>query len=167
MMQTTSKIIDKNGRKGALYVEKLIDAWLCQLAACAAGKPVTGYLVARDAQVEIAALDCAEARAELARLVALWRANLDAPLPVACRTALAHVRDPGKAQAVYDGAEKRFEGAGPRPEREEAAPGRLWPDFETLAAQPGWPAVAESLYGPLAAWAAASAQATPFAGEEA
>jgi exodeoxyribonuclease V gamma subunit len=99
MQQTTSKIVDKQGKKGALRADKLVDAWLCQLAACAAGTPVTGYLVARDAVVEIAPIDCDSACARLAELVALWRANLDQPLPVAARTALAFLRD-GKAESV-------------------------------------------------------------------
>jgi exodeoxyribonuclease V gamma subunit len=165
MQQTTSKIVDKQGKKGALRADKLVDAWLCQLAACAAGTPVTGYLVARDAVVEIAAIDCDSACARLAELVALWRANLDQPLPVAARTALAFLRD-GKAESVYDGSELPND-AGPPPEGAEPALARLWPDFDALAAQPGWPAVAEQLYRPLVEWVQDSVSAAPFAGEEA
>jgi exodeoxyribonuclease V gamma subunit len=165
MQQTTSKIMDKQGKQGALRAEKLADAWLSQLAACAAGMAVTGYLVARDAVVEIAALDCEGARARLAEVVALWRANLDAPLPVASRTALAHLAD-GKPEAVYDGSESSHEGA-PPPEGQDPALARLWPDFEALAAQPGWPALAERLYAPLLAWVEESVRAQPFAGEAA
>ncbi|WP_296948791.1 exodeoxyribonuclease V subunit gamma [uncultured Massilia sp.] len=165
MMQTSSKIMDKK-KKGALRVDKLIAPWLCQLAACAAGTPVTGYLVARDAEVEIAPLDCAAAHAQLTRLVALWRANLDAPLPVACRTALAWLADARQAEGVYDGPEFAVEGA-PPPERDEVALQRLWPDFAALSAQPGWEATATALYGPLLEWAATHARAVPFAAEDA
>jgi len=162
MRQTTSNIMDKQGmpRPG-----KLIDAWLSQLAACAAGMAVTGYLVARDGVAEIAALDCAAAHARLAELVALWRANLDAPLPVASRTALAHLAE-DNPESVYDGSETSHEGA-PPPECRDPALARLWPDFRALEDTPGWPAVAERLYGPLVEWVEASVQARGFGAEAA
>ena len=163
MLQTSSKILDK---KGALRMDKLIGAWLCQLAACAADKPMTGYLVARDAELEIAPLDCADARVRLARIAALWRANLDSPLPVACRSAIAWLQNKAGAEGVYDGNDFLGEN-GPPPEGREPAPGRLWPDFATLSGQPGWEATAEALYRPLVDWATAHVRATPFAGEAA
>jgi exodeoxyribonuclease V gamma subunit len=83
---------------------------------------------------------------QLRQLVKLWKANLDAPLPVACKTTLAHLAG-NDAREVYDGG---FELRG----EVESDPclARLWPEFALLRASGAWPAVAEQLYGPLAAW---------------
>jgi exodeoxyribonuclease V gamma subunit len=142
LMQISSKVLDK---KGGPRGDKLIAAWLRQLAAAAAGQPVTGYLVARDAIVTMAPLAAAQARFELAGLVALWRQNLDQPLPTACKTALALLRG-GDARATYDGG---FELSG---EVEDPCLARLWPDFAALGASGEWRATSAALYGPLAAW---------------
>jgi exonuclease V gamma subunit len=50
----------------------------------------------------MAPLDAQAAHAVLENLVALWRANLDRPLAVACKTALAHLAG-GDPREVYDG----------------------------------------------------------------
>ena len=89
-MQISSKVLDK---KGGARGDKLIAPWLRQLAAAAAGHPVTGYLVARDAIVTMAPLDAEPRAPTWPALVALWRQNLDQPLPTACKTALALLRD--------------------------------------------------------------------------
>jgi exodeoxyribonuclease V gamma subunit len=142
LMQISSKVLDQGG--GARG-DKLIGPWLRQLGAAAAGHPVTGYLVARDAIVTMAPLDAERARADLAALVALWRRNLDQPLPVACKTALALLRA-GDARSTYDGG---FEISG---EVADEALARLWPDFAALAAGGEWLETAQDLYGPLVDW---------------
>ncbi|MDL2353778.1 MAG: exodeoxyribonuclease V subunit gamma, partial [Pseudomonadota bacterium] len=142
LMQISSKVLDK---KGGARGDKLIAPWLRQLAVAAAGQRVSGYLVARDAIVAFAPLDADAARATLAGLVALWRQNLDQPLPVACKTALALLRG-GDPRATYDGG---FELSG---EVDDLCLARLWPDFAALTAGGAWLASAEALYGPLAAW---------------
>ncbi len=142
LMQISSKVMDK---KGAARGDKLIAPWLRQLASAAVGQPVTGYLVARDAILTMAPLDPAKSRAELAGLVALWRRNLDQPLPVACKTALALLQG-GDPRAIYDGG---FELAG---EVEDLCLARLWPDFAALTAGGEWGATSQALYGPLAQW---------------
>src|SRR5690606_19037794 len=86
LMQLSSKVLDREGRPRG---DKLIAPWLRQLGSSAAGHPVAGYLVARDAVLEMAPLARDDALQALRDLARLWRANLDAPLPVACRTALA------------------------------------------------------------------------------
>jgi exodeoxyribonuclease V gamma subunit len=121
---------------------------------------ITGYLVARDAVVTMAPLEPAEARAALTNVVALWRRNLDAPLAVACKTALALLAE-GDPRTVYDGG---FELSG---EVEEPCLARLWPDFAALTASGEWPAVAEALYGGLAHWLREHVTVTPHAGDEA
>jgi exodeoxyribonuclease V gamma subunit len=145
LLQMSGKVLDK---KGAPRGDKLIGAWLRQLAASAVGARVAGWIVARDATLAIAPVDADTALARLTALAELWRANLDQPLPAACRTALAHLGG-GDARDVYDGG---FDIDG---EVADACLARLWPDFAALrrdAAAGGWQAVAEALYGPLVAW---------------
>jgi exodeoxyribonuclease V gamma subunit len=142
LAQISSKVLDK---QGGARGDKLIGPWLRQLAAAAAGNAVTGYLVARDATVCMAPLAPDAAREQLAAVVALWRANLDRPLAVACKSALAHLQG-GDARAIYDGG---FELAG---EVEDLCLARLWPDFAALSAAGDWPDLAERLYGPLGEW---------------
>ena len=142
LMQISSKVLDK---QGGARGDKLIGPWLRQLAAAAAGHPVSGYLVARDAIVTMAPLDPGAARAELAALVALWRQNLDQPLPTACKSALALLGG-GDARTTYDGG---FEISG---EVEDLCLARLWPDFAALSAGGAWLETAQALYGPLANW---------------
>jgi exodeoxyribonuclease V gamma subunit len=101
-----------------------------------------------------------QAAAVLAAVVAQWRRNLDSPLPVACKTALAHLSG-GDARATYDGG---FEISG---EVDDPCLARLWPDFAALAASGEWPAVAEELYGALVEWLETGVTIAPLEGEEA
>ena len=142
LTQMSSKVTDKQGKARG---DKLIAMWLRQLAAAAAGMPVTGYLVARDAIVTMKALPRDEALEALRELVCLWRDGMNRPLPTACKTALALAQG-GDPRAVYDGG---FEVSG---ENEELCLARLWPDFAALSAQPDFVDVSEALYGPLANW---------------
>jgi exodeoxyribonuclease V gamma subunit len=93
--------------------------------------------------------------------VALWRRNLDAPLPVACQTALALLAE-GKPRVVYEG-EYELRGE----VEKEPCLARLWPDFAALASSGEWPGVALALYGGLADWLATQVTVTPHAGDEA
>jgi exodeoxyribonuclease V gamma subunit len=142
LTQISSKVLDK---EGAPRGDKLIDAWLRQLAAAAAGHEVTGCLVARDAVVTMAPLDPDAARVQLHDLVALWRRNLDRPLPTACKTALSMLRG-GDARSTYQGG---FEISG---EVDDLCLARLWPDFAALTAGGDWAGTSQALYGPLADW---------------
>jgi exodeoxyribonuclease V gamma subunit len=155
LMQISSRVLD---RKGAPRGDKLVGPWLRQLAAAASGARITGYLVARDATLELPPIDPAIAHAALENIVALWRANLDRPLAVACKTALAHLAG-GDPREVYDGG---FEING---EVDDPCLARLWPEFAVLRAAGDWPRTAEMLYGPLAAWLRDSVNVTRF-GEE-
>jgi exodeoxyribonuclease V gamma subunit len=157
LMQISSKVLDK---KGAPRGDKLIGPWLRQLGAAAAGQSVTGYLVARDAIVLMAPLEAGAAHDTLAQLVALWRRNLDAPLPTACKSALAQLAG-GDARQCYDGG---FELTG---EVADLCLARLWPDFAALAAGGAWIETAQALYGPLAAWLADQIEISPFQEPEA
>jgi exodeoxyribonuclease V gamma subunit len=155
LMQISSRVLD---RKGTPRGDKLIGPWLRQLAAAASGARISGYLVARDATLQLDPIDPAIAHAALQNIVALWRANLDRPLAVACKTALAHLAG-GDAREVYDGG---FEING---EVDDPVLSRLWPEFAVLRAAGDWPRTAEMLYGPLAAWLRDSVNVSRF-GEE-
>jgi len=157
LMQISSKVLD---RKGAPRGDKLIGPWVRQLAAGAAGAALTGYLVARDGIVEMAPIAQDVALATLRQLAALWRRNLDHPLPVACKTALAQLTD-GDPRETYDGG---FELRG---EVEDPCLARLWPEFALLRAAGGWPDVAEALYGPLVNWLDEGVTVTRFEGGQA
>ena len=156
LLQMSSKVLD---RKGEPRGDKLMGAWLRQLAAAAMGETVGGVLVARDASLALAPLEPGAARAQLETLVALWRSNLDRPLPVATKTALAHFAG-GDARETYDGG---FEIDG---EVSDPCLARLWPEFALLRAAGGWPVVAEALYGPLVAWLKDHVTVTRLGGDE-
>ncbi|WP_374359665.1 exodeoxyribonuclease V subunit gamma [Pseudoduganella danionis] len=140
--QISSKVMDK---QGGLRAEKLIEIWLRQLALAASGSPVAAHLIARDAHVQMQPMLQPTALAVLEQLAALWRSNMDQPLPTACKTALALLKDED-ARAIYDGG---FELAG---EVADLCLARLWPEYAELEAQAGFADVAERLYGPLLMW---------------
>lgn len=142
LAQMSSKVTDKQGKPRG---DKLIAMWLRQLAVAAAGMPVAGFLVARDAIVSMKPLAQAEAQEALRELVCLWRDGMNRPLPTACKTALALAQG-GDPRAVYDGG---FEVSG---ENDDLCLARLWPDFAALSAEPDFADVSQALYGPLADW---------------
>ncbi|TXF98414.1 exodeoxyribonuclease V subunit gamma [Massilia arenae] len=152
LLQTASQVLGKDGKPRA---DKLAPFWLRQLASAAVGSPVAGILVARDAKFEMAPLDPDDSLQALRDLARLWRANLDHPLPVACRTALAELAG-GKPRQVYEGSDDV------RGEVRDVCLARLWPDFDALRAAGGWPDVAHELYGPLARWFAEAVTVTPL-----
>jgi exodeoxyribonuclease V gamma subunit len=157
LMQMSSKVTDKQGKPRG---DKLIAMWLRQLAVAAAGLPVTGHLVARDAIVTMKPLDQDEAQEALRGLVCLWRDGMNRPLPTACKTALALAQG-GDARTVYDGG---FEVSG---ENEDLCLARLWPDFAALSAEEDFADVSDGLYGPLADWLEHHITITAIGGEEA
>jgi exodeoxyribonuclease V gamma subunit len=125
--------------------EKLIDAWVRQLASAATGNQISAYVVGRDAILRIAPMDPAEAQLTLETLISLWRSGLDKPLPTACKTALALLKDE-KPEETYNGG---FMMDG---ESVEPCLARLWPEFESLSAEPEWANVSRQLYAPLLSW---------------
>ncbi|MES2349073.1 MAG: exodeoxyribonuclease V subunit gamma [Pseudomonadota bacterium] len=157
LTQMSSKVTDKQGKPRG---DKLIAMWLRQLAVAAAGLPVSGYLVARDAIVTMKPLPQAEAQEALRELVCLWRDGMNRPLPTACKTALALAQD-GDPRAVYDGG---FEISG---ENDDLCLARLWPDFAALSAEPDFADVSQALYGPLADWLEQQITIAAIAGEDA
>ena len=139
---------DKSGKKPPQpRADKLIAAWLRQLVASACGVPVSGVIVGRDAVLTLPQPERAVAQQALADLLVAWRAGMDAPLPLACKTALAFLDEESKAPAQYEGGFKRQGEV-------EYDPGlaRLYPDYERLSADGRFAELARQLYAPLRDW---------------
>lgn len=150
---TPSKLL-QDAKKGTLHVDKLLQTWVRSLAAAASGAAVQGILVGRDATLQMAPLPEDEARATLSELLRIWRQGMESPLPLALRTGLALVAG-GDAAAAYEGGFQR-EG-----EASEPCLARIYPDFEALKEDGRFEALAQSVCGPLAHWAATQVRATP------
>lgn len=129
--------------------DKLIAAWVNQLAAAACGCAITGVLVGRDAVLELGQPEPAIARQAFSDLIALWRQGMNEPLPLACQTALAFLNDETRASRAYDGEFNRAGEAG-----RDACLARVYPDYEALTADGRFADLARRLYGPLNDWLA-------------
>ncbi|MFZ6864735.1 exodeoxyribonuclease V subunit gamma [Undibacterium sp. Ji67W] len=142
LLKTPSKVLDS---KGAIRPDKLIDAWLRQLAAAQTGLAVSAFLVARDAVIVMPPLTEAEATTSLSCLIELWKKGLDHIYPCTCKTSLAFIagKDP---RPVYDGG---FNQSG---EVGNVYLARVWSDFSELSANPEWESSARALYEPLCTW---------------
>ena len=148
-----------------LRLDKLLNYWLRQLLASACGLAVPGWVVGRDAQLELPVLDQATAEQALVALLQAWHAGMQQPLPVACKTGLTLLQaqttretDPSqpdrvnpdrtsKAQACYEGG-YHHEG-----EVNDPALARVYPNFEALWAQGQLLEWAQRLFGPMLDWA--------------
>jgi len=158
---------------------QLLGAWLRSLASAACGVQATGVLVGRDSVIEISPMPQEQARQTLERLLQLWQAGMQAPLPLPPKTALAWLplmEQPTKAQqaarytnarqaAQYTNARQaarvQYEGAEQvRGDVEEACMARLFPDFETLTADGQFAALAQEIYQPLLDWQKTHVRAT-------
>jgi exodeoxyribonuclease V gamma subunit len=108
-------------------------------------------IVSRDAVLALQPLPQEPAQQALRALLALWREGMQAPLPLACRTALAWVTEARTGPAeVYEGGS--FNATGIVPEGQEPCLARLYPDYETLTRDGRFQTLATQLYGPLAHW---------------
>jgi exodeoxyribonuclease V gamma subunit len=90
-------------KKDSIQYHHMLLPWLQHLAACADGATAQSYIVGADGAIEIPALTKAEALSHLQILLKAWYQGLQAPLPIACRTAFVWLTEPGKAQAQYEG----------------------------------------------------------------
>jgi len=84
-----------------------------------------------------------------------------APLPTACKTALALLaKGEQDAMKTYDGS--GYDDEAGKPEKDELCLARLWPDYEMLAAEPQHVAVSPRLYQPLLEWMATEVEVFPL-----
>ncbi len=144
MQLSASRLSDGKAQARA---EKLIDAWVRQLAASACGHAVQGVLIGADARVDLPPLPAAEARDRLHTLLAAWQEGMRRPLPFTARTALAELKN-GKGQEAYEG------GYCTSGEVEEPCLARTFPDFASLSADGRFETYLAELFRPLADWAA-------------
>ncbi|WP_284620216.1 exodeoxyribonuclease V subunit gamma [Aquabacterium humicola] len=131
--------------------DKLVQPWLLLLAAAADGEPIRIVLIGSDVRLQLRLADAADsARATLLGLMAAWRdqQQADAPLPTAVLTGLRWLDDPTKAKAAYQSAR------GARGEGAEDCLARLYPDYESLAGDPGFEAATHRLYDAFRDWLA-------------
>ncbi|MFJ4395602.1 exodeoxyribonuclease V subunit gamma [Pseudomonas sp. NPDC089396] len=135
---------------------RLITSWVMHLAACAAGYPLHSALLASDVTLLLDPLPQAQAAELLGHLLVSRQAAMNAPLPVAAKTAFAWLAqdDPDKALAA---AMRAYEGDGRNSfgERSESlALARQFRDFSALSADETFEGWCETLYRPLfsAAW---------------
>jgi exodeoxyribonuclease V gamma subunit len=102
-----------------------------------------------------------EAQSRLETLVALWQRGMDAPLPTACKTALALLsKDAAAAQKVYDG--DSYQGDGATAERDEPCLARLWSEYGDMVLEAEHETVSEQLYLPILEWIATGVQVFPL-----
>ncbi|HIV72891.1 MAG TPA: exodeoxyribonuclease V subunit gamma [Candidatus Aquabacterium excrementipullorum] len=144
------------GPRSTLRPEALLDTWVWSLLASACGHPVDTLVLGRDLAVQARAVHADDARELLTGLLQSWREALQAPLPVACRTALAWLDKPESAPRIYN------TGDHVHGEAEDVYLSRLYPDFDALAADGRLPDLAEQLYGAYRRWLDSSVTAVPL-----
>lgn len=137
--------------RNSLKWHRLIPAWVMHLAACAAGYPLHSALVASDLTLLLEPLPQGQAAELLGHLLVARQAAMNAPLPVAAKTAFAWLAqgDPDKALAA---AARAYEGDGQNNfgERSESlALARQFRDFAALCAEETFEGWCETLYRPL------------------
>lgn len=136
--------------------------WVHHLVACASGMPVTSVQLGLDGQVVFNTLSGEDALAILQRLVNVYLAAWEKPLPVACKTAWVYLQGQTQADRLaaenpdkepkdpHDAARTAFEGGFQRDgERKESAYlARAFESYEEIELEmPGW---AQQLYGDMA-----------------
>ena len=135
--------------------------WVHHLAACASAMPVTSVQLGLDGQVVFNPLAQAEALAILERLVKVYRAAWERPLPVACKTAWVYLQAQRQAERLaldqpdkepndpHEAAQAAFEGGYFAGERTESAYlTRAFECYDDIELEiPGW---AIELYGDMA-----------------
>lgn len=130
-----------------LRADKLLSAWVQQLAASACGLAIGGVIVGRDAVLQLGMLEQDAAQAALRELIDAWRAGMQAPLPLACQTALASLAENGNPRQVYEGGFNSNGEVGRDP-----GLARLYPDYAALTADSRFAEFAERLFLPLQNW---------------
>lgn len=130
---------------------RLTSTWVMHLAACAVGHPLHSAVVATDVTLMLEPLAQSEASELLGDLLISRQAGMNAPLPVAIKTAFAWLaqKDPDKALAeaakTYDGdGQKR---AGERSEIPALI--RQFSDFAAMSASEEFEGWCEALYKPM------------------
>ncbi|BAU56911.1 exodeoxyribonuclease V gamma chain [Halorhodospira halochloris] len=141
--------------------DRLAEAWVEHLLACAGGQGLCTVVVTSDHSVQLAPLPTDQAREHLGQLLAAWQRGQNQALPVTCQTACTWLdaqrraeqaeakgkRPPDPDKEVckyYDGNDWQAGEAGRNPYLQ-----RLYPDSQLLLEDGSFQAWAEALYRPL------------------
>lgn len=132
-------------KDGHYRSERLIRHWVRHLALQLAGGPLTTLVLSKVGDVELAALEAAQAAAHLSVLLAAWQRGMREPLPLAARSAFDFLK------GGSDAAGKTYAGAFRQAGEVESDPylRRAYPDFAALTASGEFFALAELLLRPL------------------
>nr|WP_279237613.1 exodeoxyribonuclease V subunit gamma [Dyella sedimenti] len=139
-------------KNGAIRHDKLVAAWVHHLLAHVHGLSLETRVIGAHAQVALRPLEPHEAQAWSDELLGALRAGMEAPLPLARKTAFAWLQqdDPDKAgrqaQQCYEGSDFA---PGSGEVRGDAYLARAWPNFQAL--RDGGFTAWLSLYRPLLA----------------
>ncbi|NLY12009.1 MAG: exodeoxyribonuclease V subunit gamma [Gammaproteobacteria bacterium] len=127
---------------------RLLRPWLQHVLINAIGVPTQTLIFAQESSIAFAPIEAAQAMPIAQGWLAAWQHGLNAPLPVALKTAmeLLNSQSEAKAKAVYEGG---FNSAGEV--QSSAALARQFPTFAHLQADGDFRSWAEQLYGSLAA----------------
>ena len=128
----------------------VIRPWVQHLAASAMGLHITTIIVGSDHTIEWPALTVPEAKSLLSQLLLARYEGLQAPLPIACKTAFAWLSEDDEDEA-HDAAQKAYEGGDYAFGERQESPylRRAFPHFETLASRHEFEALAHRLYQPI------------------
>ncbi|EXI78370.1 MAG: Exodeoxyribonuclease V gamma chain [Candidatus Accumulibacter appositus] len=138
----SSDLVSNNHYRG----DRLIRHWVRHLALHVAGGPLTTLVLSKVGDVELPALDPAQAESHLNALLAAWQRGMREPLPLAARTAFDFLKaGPDKARETYEGSSWQ-----PSGERQtDAYLLRAFRDFAALTASGEFKTLAERLLRPL------------------
>ena len=102
MIMVTAQTVFKDKK---ISYQRLMTYWVKHLAASAIGLDLRTLIIGADEVLEIQPLNKADALQTLEQLVFAWYQGLQAPLPVAIRTAFAWLLkgDMGLARKIYEG----------------------------------------------------------------
>ena len=109
--------------------------WVQHLAGCAAGMNLQTLVIGSDTVIEIDPLTQTEAHEQLKTLVEAWYQGMQAPLPVACKTAFAWLG--AVAEKAMDTAQAQYEGDDWNSGEvdNDAYLGRFFPSFASLTSE--------------------------------
>jgi exodeoxyribonuclease V gamma subunit len=93
---------------GKIKYPNLLSYWVQHLAGCAAGMNLQTVVMGSDSVIEIALIEQKEAFEQLKILVEAWHLGMQAPLPVACKTAFAWLDAP--PDKALDAAKSAYQG---------------------------------------------------------
>ena len=141
-----SRMCDK-GKGNPVLPDKLVGAWVKAVVAAACGFRLRGVIVGRDATITIDPLPRDEAVEALGTLMRTWREGMSQPLPVARKTALAHVSGKQNLESIYEGQESVGGEV-----TQDACLARMFPDLERLTEDGRFFELADRLFGPICAW---------------